>query len=222
MANKPIRTLLIDDHLFFRQGVIACLQQCPDIEVCGEAGDPDEGIAAVERLKPDVVVVDLTLGDRSGLEVVAELTANHPSIGVMVLSMHDESLYAHRCLRAGAKGYLMKDRGPNELEAAIRAVNDGQLHVSPEVTQQMLVEAVAPNPSGGDELGELTNREREVFELFGTGKTSKEVAEILGISYKTIDVHRVRIRKKLNHRSNADLMHHAVRWVESQSLVKMA
>ena len=214
-SSSPIRTLLVDDHPFLRQGVSLTLQHAEGIEVCGEASDVESAIEEIKRLKPDVAVVDLTLADRSGLEIIKTVTSDVPGTAILVLSMHDENMYAERCLRAGAKGYLMKDRGPDHLAEAIRTVHEGRLYVSEAVSQRLLTEAVSPTPSDRDELSSLTDREFEVLELFGTGKTSKEIGATLGISHKTIDVHRIRIRKKLNLSTNADLMHFAVRWVQS-------
>ena len=213
--STNIRTILIDDHPLLRQGVAMALNQAEGIELCGEACDVDSGAELIRTVKPDVAVVDLTLGDRSGLEILKSVPTDSPRTQVLILSMHDEDMYAERCLRAGARGYLMKDRGPEHLETAIRTLHAGRLYVSDAVAQRLLTEAVSPTPSDRGELSCLTDREYEVFELFGTGKTSKQVGDILEISHKTIDVHRIRIRKKLNLQTNADLMHYAVRWVQS-------
>ncbi|MCB1228406.1 MAG: response regulator transcription factor [Verrucomicrobiales bacterium] len=214
-SSDSIRTVLIDDHPLLRQGVALALGQAEDLDLVGEAADVETGIQLIRETKPSVAVVDLTLEDRSGMEIIKFVASEQPGTAVLVLSMHDEDMYAERCLRAGARGYLMKNRGPDRLANAIRTVHSGRLYVSDAVAQRLLNEAVSPMPSDRGELSCLTDREFEVFELFGTGKTSKQVGDTLGISHKTIDVHRIRIRKKLNLQTNADLMHYAVRWVQS-------
>lgn len=217
--QSRIRVLIVDDHPFLRQGVALSIQTATDLEVCGEAPDSTTAIRLEEETRPDVVVTDLTLPDKSGLELIHILHERRPGLNILVLSMHEEDLYAERCLRAGAKGYLMKSKAPDHLVNAIREVAAGRIYVSGNLAQRLLQiltqPATAPTPERPDSLKELSNREFEVFELIGRGKTAKEIAHMLGISSKTVDVHRVRIRDKLNIQTNPDLIHHAVRWVQA-------
>jgi DNA-binding NarL/FixJ family response regulator len=217
-THSRIRVLLVDDHPFLRQGVALTIQTAEDLEVCGEAPDSATAIRLEEETRPDVVVTDLTLPDKGGLELIHILCERRPDLKVLVLSMHDEDLYAERCLRAGAKGYLMKSKAPDQLVSAIREVAAGRIYVSGNLAQRLLHVLTQPTtaPSeSSDALKALSGREFEVFELIGRGKTAKEIAHMLGISSKTVDVHRVRIRDKLNIQTNPDLIHHAVRWVQA-------
>lgn len=194
------------------------LQSAPDIEVCGEAPDSTTALQLEESLQPDVVVTDLTLPDKSGLELIHILHERRPNVKILVLSMHEEDIYAERCLRAGAKGYLMKSRAPAALVTAVREVAAGRIYVSGNLAQrllQVLTQPAPPDPARSEELKQLSAREFEVFELIGRGKTAKEIAHMLGISSKTVDVHRARIREKLGIQTNPDLIHQAVRWVQA-------
>jgi DNA-binding NarL/FixJ family response regulator len=218
-AVKPMRVLLVDDHPFLRQGVALTLKNVPDLELTAEADSFETALAAVNHEKPDVVVTDLSLPDKSGLELVRSLLAIHPDLPILVLSMHEEDIYAERCLRAGAKGFLMKSHGPESLVEAIRMVGRGRVFVGPELAQKLVSILTTPAGVSGVRrdggLQELSDREFEVFELIGRGKTAKEIAGILNLSSKTVDVHRARIRGKLDLSSSADLTHYAVRWVQS-------
>ncbi len=217
--TRSLRVLLVDDHPFVRQGIASSLEDVPDIELLGEADSCDSALDVVAREVPDVVVTDLSLPDKSGLELVRALVAEHPRLPILVLSMHEEDIYAERCLRAGAKGYLMKSHGPESLISAIRTVARGRVYVSPELAQRLvsiLTSPVPTNPQREGLLKELSDREFEVFELVGRGRTAKEIASQLGLSSKTVDVHRARIRGKLGLHSTTDLTHYAVRWVKSQ------
>ncbi|HRH94284.1 MAG TPA: response regulator transcription factor [Prosthecobacter sp.] len=217
-THSRIRVLLVDDHPFLRQGVALTIQTAEDLEVCGEAPDSATAIRLEEETRPDVVVTDLTLPDKGGLELIHILCERRPDLKILVLSMHDEDLYAERCLRAGAKGYLMKSKAPDQLVSAIREVHAGRIYVSGNLAQRLLHVLTQPAVTASDSsdaLKALSGREFEVFELIGRGKTAKEIAHMLGISSKTVDVHRVRIRDKLNIQTNPDLIHHAVRWVQA-------
>ena len=214
-TTSSTRVLLVDDHPFLRQGVALSIQGTSGIEVCGEAPDCATALRLVDELKPDVVVTDLTLPDKSGIELIRLLNDRHPGINILVLSMHDEEVYAERSLRAGAKGYLMKSRGPDNLVKAIRDVAAGRIYVSQDLAQRLLgMLTQAPVPVS-DREDELSDREFEVFELIGRGKTAKEIAHMLGISSKTVDVHRHNIRQKLHIQTNPDLIRYGVRWVQS-------
>lgn len=218
LPQIPIRVLLVDDHPFVRQGVELTLQTADDIEVCGQAPDSATALELEESARPDVVLTDLTLPDKGGLELIHLLCERRPGLKVLVLSMHDEDLYAERCLRAGAKGYLMKSKAPDLLVSAIREVAGGRIYVSGDLAQRLLHVLTQPAVVLEERAGELqplSTREFEIFELIGRGKTAKEIGHMLGISSKTVDVHRLRIRDKLNIQTNPDLIHHAVRWVQA-------
>ena len=218
LATPFIRVLLVDNHPFLRQGVATTLEETPDIEVCGEAPDSATALELADQLNPDVVITDLNLPDKTGLEFVRLLIHGHSDIKILILSMHEEEVYAERCLRAGAKGYLMKCRHPANIVGAIREIASGRLYLSQDLSQRMLSVATqnnAPASDREDDLSKLSDREFEVFELIGRGKTAKETAHMLGISSKTVDVHRHNIRHKMNVQTNPDLIRHAVRWVES-------
>ncbi|MCB1210199.1 MAG: response regulator transcription factor, partial [Verrucomicrobiales bacterium] len=154
---KTLRILLIDDHPFLRQGVAMTLESAGDIKICGEADTANAGIEAVRKLLPDVVVTDLTLPDKSGIDLTRILVAEHPEIPVLILSMHEEGLYAERCIRAGAKGYVMKSEGPTHLIEAVRTVASGRLYAGPELAQRLMSLLSSPNPPSAERDGGLQN-----------------------------------------------------------------
>ena len=218
-TSSLIRVVLIDDHPLLRQGVAMALQRSGQIHVIADAATAEAGLSAVREARPDVVVCDLTLPDKSGIEVVRILKAEQPELPVLILSMHEEELYAERCLRAGAKGYVTKSESPRQLVAAVLTVASGRLYASPELAQRLLTQAVSPVPVAAERdagVRSLSDREFEVFELVGRGYTAKEIASQLGLSSKTVDVHRARIRTKLGLATTPDLTHFAVRWVQAQ------
>lgn len=194
----------------------------PDLAVCGEAEDAAAGLAAIPRFKPDLVVVDLSLPGRSGLEFLKDLGAAHPGLPALVLSMHDESLYAERAIRAGARGYLMKSAGGKAVMDAIRTVLSGQISVSPAVASRILESLGRPEPSAASgaangHVRQLSDREFEVFQLIGQGLGTREIAGRLNLSIKTIEAHRANLKEKLGVRDAPALVREAVRWVESQA-----
>jgi DNA-binding NarL/FixJ family response regulator len=209
--------LLVDDHPLLLEGLSRLISAEPQLAVCGMAGSVQEALALVEEFLPDVIITDLTLPGRNGLELIKDLGATHPAIPVIVLSMHDEMVYAERALRAGGRGYVMKDAPPARLLEAIRTVLDGGIFASPEVTTHLLRSisttrgAVKPK---NFPLERLTDREMEVFELIGRAKSNQEIASRLGISPRTLDAHRAHIREKLGLADGGELTRHAIRWVE--------
>lgn len=210
------RILLVDDHPLLLEGLARLLTAEPGLGVCGMAGTVQEALAQVESLKPDLVVTDLTLPGRNGLELIKDLGAIHPEIPVIVLSMHDEMIYAERVLRAGGRGYVMKDAPPQVLLEAIRAVLGGGVFASQIVTTHLL-KTLANHKSAshpGSPMECLTDREMEVFELIGHAKSNHEIASQLGISPRTLDAHRAHIREKLGLADGNELTRHAIRWVE--------
>jgi len=201
-----------------REGLAANINRQPDLEVCGEAGHPAEVLSALTRLAPDLLVTDMTMPGRSGLEFIKDVHALRPDLPILVLSMHDEMLYAERALRAGARGYLMKDAGSAKFLEVIRLVLSGQSYVSPQMSARLLDAVTGRRPRGSTSpIEKLSDREFEVFRLLGSGKNTKEVATALNLSPKTVDVHRGRIKEKLQLKDASSLVHHAVRWVETQA-----
>jgi len=213
------RILLVEDHPMTREGLAANINRQPDLAVCGEASNPAEAISALAKLLPDLMVTDMTMPGRSGIEFIKDVHALYPTLPILVLSMHDEMLFAERALRAGARGYLMKDAGSAKFLEVIRMVLSGQTYVSPQMSARLLDALTGRRPRGSSSpIEKLSDREFEVFRLLGSGKSTKEVAKALNLSPKTVDVHRGRIKEKLQLKDASSLMHHAVRWVETQGM----
>ena len=210
--------MLVDDHPMTREGLAAIINRQPEMEVCCEASTPDEALAALALALPDLVVVDMTMPGRSGIEFLKDVHALKPHLLMLVFSMHDEMLYAERALRAGARGYLMKDAGSAKLLEAIRLILKGKVYVSAEMSARLVDVATGRRPRGSTSpIEKLSDREFEVFRLLGSGKSTKEVAVAMKLSPKTVDVHRGRIKEKLDLKDATSLVHHAVRWVETQA-----
>jgi DNA-binding NarL/FixJ family response regulator len=216
-ARTQKRLLLLDDHPMMREGLAQLINHEPDLTVCGEAGTAREGLALVAQLNPDLLVADISLPDKNGLEVIKDTRALHPGVAVLVISMHDESLYAERALRAGARGYIMKQEGGKKLMEAIRQVLSGQIYVSEKMSSRILELFSGRNDEGGRMAMEnLSDREFEVLELLGQGKGTRETAEQMHLSPKTVEAHRANIKRKLKLKTGSELVHYAVRWVETQ------
>lgn len=214
---KQKRILLVDDHPLMRRGQADLLNREEDFAVCGEAGTAREAMDAIANLKPDLVLVDMALPDKDGLELIKDIQALHPGLPVLAMSMQDESLYAARVLRAGGRGYVMKAEGPERLAAAIRTVVNGQVALSPRMSAKILESMVGPtgHASGGPEA-KLTDRELEVLRFFGEGWSTDEIAGRLHLSPKTVDVHRAHIKEKLGFKTTPEFSRFAIRWVASQ------
>jgi DNA-binding NarL/FixJ family response regulator len=215
---KKKRLLLVDDHPIVLHGLGQLVRAEPDLDVCGEAGSAAEGLKAIAKLKPDLVVVDLTLPDKHGLEFIKDVQAMHPGMLVLVLSMHDEELYAERILRAGARGYVMKETAADTLIKAARRVLGGGIYLSDRMAGQML-ELVAGQgkQASASPLDRLTDRELEVLQLIGQGRVTRHIAEQLHISARTVEAHRNHIKEKLQIEDGAALVRYAVRWMESRT-----
>ena len=211
------RILVVDDHPILREGLLQSINRESDLMVCGEAENAHQALVAISKLKPDLVLVDIGLPGKSGFELVKDVRTVHPEVPVLVLSMHDESLYAERVLRAGARGYVMKHEPPGKLIEAIRTVLSGKAYVSEKMEARILDVFSGRRPKGSSvPLERLTDREFEILELIGRGKSSREVAKALHLSVKTIEVHRANIKTKLKLKSGPELIRFAVRWAESQ------
>ncbi len=211
------RIFLVEDHPVFRLGLGELIDQETDLAVCGAADDVGVALVEIERLKPDLVIVDLSLKGRSGMELIRDLRARVRDLPVLVLSMYDEALYAERALAAGARGYIMKQEASESIVGAARKVLEGKIHVSEAITGEILGKLVA-GPRPGDEapLGRLTDRELEVLQLIGDGLTTSEIGDQLSLSVKTVGTYRERLKEKLALKSSAELVRYAVRWLEEQ------
>jgi DNA-binding NarL/FixJ family response regulator len=208
------RILIVDDHPIVRLGIRQMLAAEPDLEVSGEADSADEARRSIRSARPDLVIVDLSLAEGTGLDLIRSFRESLPGLPVLVLSMHDEALFADRVLRAGARGYIMKREAITGLVGAIRQVLSGRIYVSEGMAQAVLErlghEATAPdNP-----LASLTDRELEVFDLIGRGQSTGAIAEQLGVSIKTIETYRSNIKTKLNLKDATDLIRFAATWTE--------
>lgn len=215
------RIFIVDDHPIFRQGLAQLINQESDLCVCGEADDYQGALRAVAELNPDMVIVDITLKDMSGIDLIKEVRKLNRGIIMLVISMHDESLYAERALRAGARGYVMKQEASESIVQAIRQVCIGGIYVSPRMTEQMLSRFVeGPLDAVESPLKALTDREMEVFHLIGEGLGISEIGLRLHLSVKTIGTYRERIKEKLNLRNSTELLRHAFNWVENEREAK--
>jgi DNA-binding NarL/FixJ family response regulator len=203
--------LIVDDHPLVRHGLASLIGPQSDLAVCGEAATPAEALSAIQRLRPDLAIVDLSLGDDDGLDLVKTIAARHRDVPVLICSMHKESAYAERALRAGARGYVMKQEPDEVLLAAVRRVLSGQIHVSEAVASRMLLKLVNPRAASGPSVDQLSDREYEVFRLIGRGVGPSDIARQLGVSVKTIETHREGIKRKLNLASAHDLLRAAMR-----------
>jgi DNA-binding NarL/FixJ family response regulator len=205
---------LVEDHPIVREGVGRLIEKEPDMTICGEAENGTEALTRIERVRPDVVLVDLSLENSSGLDLIQDLRLRWPKMPVLVLSMYDEMYYAERVLRAGAMGYVMKQEAPRKIIQAIRTVLTGKLFVSEKVSDKML--QVIANPAGDvltSPLDRLSNREIQVFQIIGEGLSNQEVADTLMLSVKTVESHIERIKDKLDIRSGRELHQRAIEWV---------
>ncbi len=210
------RIFFVDDHPLLLDGLKSMIESTREYEVCGEAGSTAEALTAIPQARPDLVVTDITLPDRSGLELIKDLKALMPDLLVLVLSMHDEMLYAERVIRAGASGYIMKESAARKMREAIEKVLDGGIFLSDRAAAHILGGLSGRNERRPrSRLERLTDREFEVFELVGAGKSAQEIGDLLHISPRTVDAHRAHIRKKLGLPDSPSLMRYAVRWVES-------
>jgi len=209
------RILIVEDHPLMREGIAKWISNDPQLEVCGEAGCSAEGLRAVNCLEPELVLCDITLAGRSGLELLKDLHALNSDLPVIMLSMHDESVYALRAMRAGARGYVMKKSGGAELVAAIKEVLAGGSAFSRHVTSQMMAELAGRRQGHRAPVGILTDREFEVLQLYGQGKASNEIADLLRLSPKTVGTHRLNICQKLRLKSTPELVRYAVHYAET-------
>ncbi len=208
------RILLVDDHPMVRERLAHLIDQQPDLKVCGEASDVIGALEGIQNLRPDLAVVDLSLKNSNGLDLIKDLKARESKLPILVLSMHDESLYAERVLRAGAMGYVSKQETTRNILLAIRRVLSGDIHVSPDLAGVLVKRLVGGlhNPDVAP-LARLADRELEVFQLIGRGHGTRKIAENLGLSVKTVESYRARIKEKLHINDGIQLLQRAVQWV---------
>jgi DNA-binding NarL/FixJ family response regulator len=218
-TGPPARVLVVDDHPVVRQGLRLLIDHESDLEVCAEAETAADALQAITEHGPDVAVVDLSLKGTSGLELIKDIRVRHADLPVLVLSMSDEGVYAERALRAGARGYLMKEAATGEVLAALRRVLDGGLYLSDAMASRLLAQLVRGGPTdGGSPVDRLSDRELEVFGLIGRGLGTSEIARRLHLSPKTIETYRAHIKQKLGLADATELLQHAIYYVrESES-----
>lgn len=211
------KVLIVDDHPIVRQGLSELINHEKDLTVCGQAEDAQQAMAAIRSAKPDVVVVDISLKEKNGIELMKDIKAQYPNMPVLVLSMHDESLYAERALRAGARGYIMKQEATEKVVTGIRTVLSGQVYVSDKMAAKMVYKLVGGGATAGaSPVESLSDRELEVFNLIGHGLGTRQIAEKLYLSIKTIETYRAHIKEKLNLVSAGELLQYAIQWVNTQ------
>ena len=216
MSEKKERVVIIDDHPLFRERLSELITNELDMEVCGEAEDAQQAIDLIRNTAPDLAIVDITLKGSSGLELIKSIKALSIGVPVLVLSMHDESLYAERALRAGATGYITKHEAADKVLLAIRRVLAGEVYLSETMTSLCLKSFTTGLKSMPRPLDRLTDRELEVLELIGRGHTTRQIAETLQLGVATVDTYRARVKEKMNFRTATELQHFAIRWVRER------
>ncbi len=215
--NSKIKVLVVDDHPIIRQGLSLLFSQKNDMEVCGEADNVETALEQITVLKPDIVIVDISLKDSNGLDLIKQIKIKKKNLPVLVLSVHDESIYAERALRAGARGYIMKEELTDNVVIAIRQIISGKLYLSNQMSEKMLDKLVKPSPGISESSVEiLSDRELEVFRLFGLGMSTKEIADKIHVSPKTVQSYRVRIKDKMNIEKTSELLKHAIQWASKE------
>lgn len=210
------KILLVDDHPLMRKGLALTLETEVDLTVAAQAASAEEALSLMEKTEPDLAVVDVSLPGMSGLELIKHLRAMNPDLAILVVSRHDESLYAERAIRAGARGYLMKMEAADVIVKAVRHILNGGIYVSDEIKERLLLGMMAGKDISQSPLEVLSDRELEVFELTGRGLGTRDIAERLHLSVKTVESYRARIKSKLSLSSAPELIQHAVQWVESE------
>ncbi|WP_411725499.1 response regulator [Methyloglobulus sp.] len=217
-AQAKARILIVDDHPIVRQGLAQVINLQADMQLCCEAGNAEEALTAIRSCHHDLAIVDISLQGISGFNLIATLTAHYPQLPILVMSMHEESLYAERSLRLGARGYIMKHQATVNIQLAIRRILDGGIYLSDEMHRLMLdrIHTHAVDPGSTDPVACLTGREFEVLRLIGFGFGTRQIAEKLNRSVKTIEVHRVNIKEKLGLKTGIELIRFAAFWVEAK------
>jgi DNA-binding NarL/FixJ family response regulator len=220
IQNRPgekKRIMLVDDHPIVRQGLSESINREHDLMVCAEASDRHEALGVIEQSNPDLVIVDLSLKSSSGMELIKDIHSRWPRLTMLVVSMHDEMLYAERVLRAGAKGYLTKQDATHSILTGIRRVLNGEIYLNPKVASAVLARVATVQKKANDSVVELlAERELQVFELTGEGLSTRQIAERLHIDVKTVETYRARIKDKLALKDSSELLQLAIRWRQEQ------
>lgn len=219
-TNSPATkhgVLIVDDHPIVRQGLAQLISQEDDMEVCGQAEDVQQALRAIRELKPDLVVADVSLKETSGIDLLKDLQVQNPHLPVLMLSMHDETVYAERALRAGARGYIMKQEATERVVTAIRRVLAGDVYISDSMAARMVSKLATPGGRvGGSPVDCLSDRELEVFRLIGEGHSTRQIAARLHLSIKTIETYRAHVKDKLTLKDANELLRAAIEWVNTE------
>lgn len=215
--NADIRTrygvLVVDDHPLFRKGIAGIIDESGYFEVIGDAGNGEDGLIHMRERNPDLIILDISMPGQNGVDLLKIMKAEKPHTPVLVLTVHDEVIYAVRALKAGARGYILKGESGEEILSGMMAIMRGELFLSPQIKHQIIFQAIEALDAGQDVLlQKLTSREREIFDLLGDGLSSASIAEWLKLSTKTVDTHRLHIREKLLCKSAAEVADFAVHW----------
>src|ERR1700752_185055 len=216
-TSKKSRVFVVDDHPIVRQGLALLINREDDLAVCGEAEDAHVAIQSLAAAKPDILIVDISLNGPDGLDLLKDVCMRYPELPVLILSMHDESIYAERALRAGAQGYIMKQEATEKVLVALRRILNREIYVSERIANRMLHRYIGnPNAAKPSSSADLTDRELEVFRLIGEGHSTRQIAEDLHISVKTVESYQAHIKEKLSLRSARELVQHAIQWSISE------
>ena len=218
ILDRPTQTakktvLVVDDHPLMRQGLALLVNQQHDLQVCGEAEEAQAVMHAIAHLHPDIIILDISLNGPDGLELLKNIRATNPDVPVLILSMHDEAIYAERALRARANGYIMKQEATEKVLIAVRRILNGDVYLSDRMSNKMLQQYIGGAPSLiQSRIASLSDRELEVFRLIGEGRATREIAEELHLSVKTVETYQAHIKEKLALRSGRELIQHAIQW----------
>ena len=212
MTAKRAAVLLVDDHPIVRQGLAQLISQEPDLAVCGQAEDAASALRTISSLRPDIVILDISLNGPDGLSLLKDIRLSDSTLPVLILSMHDEALYAERALRAGANGYIMKQEATEKVLEAIRRILTGDIYVSDHISKRLLKQIVT-SPSEGSPIEALSDRELTVFRLIGQGRGTREIADDLHVSVKTVESYQAHIKEKLSLKNSRELVQHAFQWI---------
>ena len=203
---------VVDDHPLLRQGLALLINQQQDLEVCGEAEEAQAAMQAITQKRPDILIVDISLSGPDGLDLLKNIRGSYPTLPVLILSMHDEAIYAERALRARANGYIMKQEAAEKVLVAVRRILNGDVYLSDRMANKMLQQYIGGASAIQSRISALSDRELEVFRLIGEGRGTREIAEELHLSIKTVETYQAHIKEKLSLRSGRELIQHAIQW----------
>lgn len=216
LAERKARIFVVDDHPIVRQGLAQLLNRETDLEVCGDAEDATSAVYAIETLLPDIVIIDISLDGPDGLDLLKTLRARNATLPILILSMHDESLYAERALRAGAQGYIMKQEATDKVLVALRRILSGEMYVSERMSNKLLNQFLRSGREPvGSAIESLSDRELEVFRLIGLGHGTRQIADELNLSVKTVEAYQAHIKDKLSLKNARELFQHALQWINT-------